>query len=405
MSERRSDSPVSRSLLLSLYLPSLLLSVCNGLLIPVLPVFASGLEVSYLLVGLILAGESIGMLLADVPAGLAISRLGRKRSMLLGLAVAGLSVLALAFSQDALQIVLLRLLAGAGAALFNISRHVYMATELSSRLRGRATALFGGTNRLGFLVGPVLGGYIAGSVSIGSTFMVYAGLALLTLLLCWRFVERRSAVQPAGRATPEHGSGRVLLSTLHSRGRLLVPAGIGQLCAQAIRMGRQVLIPLYAADVLGLPVESVGIIVGVASALDFALFYVAGLIMDRYGRKWAIVPSFLVQALSLLLLPLSSDFTSLLLVAALGGIGNGIGSGTMLTLGIDLAPQERQGEFLGLWRLIGDVGSTAGPLLVGGLAQGLGLAPSAVAVALVGAGGSLLFARFVPETLRRRRAA
>src|SRR5690625_1012372 len=112
MDDSRSDSPLSRSLLLSLYLPSLLLSVCNGLLIPVLPVFASGLEVSYLLVGLILAGESIGMLLADVPAGLAISRLGRKRSMLLGLAVAGLSVLALAFSQDALQIVLLRLQIG-----------------------------------------------------------------------------------------------------------------------------------------------------------------------------------------------------------------------------------------------------------------------------------------------------
>lgn len=405
MSERRSDSPLSRSLLLSLYLPSLLLSVCNGLLIPVLPVFASGLEVSYLTVGFILAGESIGMLLADVPAGLAISRLGRKRSMLLGLAVAGFSVLALAFSQDAVQIVLLRLLAGAGAALFNISRHVYMATELSRRLRGRATALFGGTNRLGFLLGPVLGGYIAGSLSLGSTFMVYAGLALLTLLLCWRYVERRGTSRPGPAAVPEHGSSRLLRSSLSSRGRILLPAGIGQLCAQAIRMGRQVLIPLYAADVLGLPVESVGLIVGIASALDFALFYVAGIIMDRYGRKWAIVPSFLIQALSLFLLPLSSDFASLLLVAALGGLGNGIGSGTMLTLGIDLAPEAGQGEFLGLWRLIGDIGSTAGPLLVGGLAQGLGLGPSAVAVALVGAGGSVLFARFVPETLRRQRAA
>lgn len=406
MDDSRSDSPLSRSLLLSLYLPSLLLSICNGLLIPVLPVFATGLDVPYVLVGLILAGESIGMLLADLPAGLAISRLGRKRSMLLGLFVVAFSVLALAFTQAALTVVLLRLLAGAGAALFNISRHVHMAHELSARSRGRATALFGGTNRLGFLVGPVLGGYIAGAVSLGSTFIVYGALALATLLLCWLFVERRAAADRSVRAPlPEHGNARVLRDTLRSGGRVLIPAGLGQLCAQAIRMGRQVLIPLYAADVLGLPVEAVGVIVGVASALDFALFYLAGIIMDRYGRKWAIVPSFLVQAVSLLLLPLSSDFSSLLLVAAVGGLGNGIGSGTMLTLGIDLAPRGYQGEFLGLWRLIGDFGSTAGPLLVGGLAQALGLPGSAVVVAFIGAGGSLLFARFVPETLQRGRTA
>lgn len=397
-----SDSPLNRQLLLSLYLPSLLLSVCNGLLIPTLPVFASGLDISYGLVGLILAGESIGMLAADVPAGLALRRLGRKRAMLLGLGIAAFSVLALAFTSSAPAIIMLRLLAGAGAALFNISRHVYMATELSQRTRGRATALFGGTNRLGHLIGPVLGGFIAGSLGLGATFAVYSGLALLTLVLCWLYVERRRGrpVQPVG--APEHGSTQLLKETLASSGRLLIPAGVGQLCAQAIRMGRQVLIPLYAADVLGLPVEAVGLVVGIAAAVDFAFFYVAGIIMDRYGRKWATVPSFLIQALSLFLLPLAGDWPALLTVAIIGGFGNGIGSGTMMTLGLDLAPPGRQGEFLGLWRFIGDVGSTTGPLLVGALAQALGLAPSAIVIGMMGAGGSLLFARWVPETLGRR---
>lgn len=404
MPAARSDSPISLPLFLSLYLPSLLLSICNGLLIPTLPIFASGLEVPYTLVGLILAGESLGMLFADVPAGLLISRIGRKRAMLLGLAVAGLSVLALSFTDSALQVILLRFAAGAGAALFNISRHVHMATELSMQSRGRATALFGGTNRLGFLIGPLVGGFVAGSFGIGSTFMTYAALAAATLLLCWLFVERGPTRGEAVREhAPEHGSGKLLSETLRERGRVLIPAGLGQLCAQTIRMGRQVLIPLYAADVLNLPVESVGLVVSLAAAVDFALFYVAGVIMDRYGRKWATVPSFLIQGLSLLLLPLAAGFGGLLLVAMIGGFGNGIGSGTMMTLGMDLAPPTRQSEFLGLWRFIGDVGSTSGPLVVGGLAQALGLSASAVVLAMVGAGGSLLFARLVPETLRRKR--
>lgn len=407
MSDSRSDSPINLPLLLSLYLPSLLLSVCNGLLLPTLPVFASGLEVSYSIVGLILAGESLGMLFADVPAGLLISRFGRKRSMIIGLAIAALSVFALAFTTSAVQVIALRLLGGAGAALFNISRHVYMASELSEQSRGRVTALFGGTNRLGFLVGPIIGGFIAGHFGLGSTFITYAALAGITLLLCVIFVERgRGGGEESVRhAAPAHGSREMFAETLRAGGKVLIPAGLGQLCTQAIRMGRQVLIPLYAADVLNLPVESVGLVVSLAAIADFALFYVAGIIMDRYGRKWATVPSLIVQALSLLALPFAGGFSSLLLVGLIGGLGNGIGSGTMMTIGLDLAPRNRQSEFLGMWRFIGDVGSTAGPLVIGGLAEALGLSASSVVLAAVGGGGAWMFVKLVPETLERRRHA
>src|SRR5690606_5390602 len=156
-------------------------------------------------------------------------KLGRKRAMLLGLAVTAASVLALGFTESAVQVILLRLLAGAGAALFNISRHVYMATELSRSSRGRATALFGGTNRLGFLIGPLLGGVIAGSFGLGITFFAYAGLAAVTLLLCWLFVERRRAGDALPVQAPEHGSTSLLLATLKEQGSVLIPAGIGQL--------------------------------------------------------------------------------------------------------------------------------------------------------------------------------
>ena len=66
------------------------------------------------------------------------------------------------------------------------------------------------------------------------------------------------------------------------------------------------------------------------------------------------------------------------------GLGNGIGSGTMMTLGADLAPAPGHGEFLGVWRLIGDVGSTGGPLVVGALADAVGLALAAFGLAGVG---------------------
>jgi MFS family permease len=321
--------------------------------------------------------------------------------MLTGLLLAALSVLGLAFTQGIGMLILLRVLAGVGAALFNISRHVYMAEEIPRHTRGRAIALFGGTGRLGGFLGPAIGGYVAAGYGFGGTFQLYALLAGVTFLLCWRFVERseaRPAAAPAAAVAP------VAASEVRAGRSLLVVAGSGQLLAQLIRAGRRVLIPLFAANVLGLDVREVGLIVSIAAALDFTMFYPAGLIMDRYGRKHAIVPSFLIQAVSLALVPFTGGFTSLLLVAGLGGFGNGISSGTMVTLGADLAPARDIGRFLGIWRLIGDTGAAAGPLLAGATAQLLGLGPTAWVVAALGAGGALLFAYRMPETLRRRPA-
>lgn len=63
--------------------------------------------------------------------------------------------------------------------------------------------------------------------------------------------------------------------------------------------------------------------------------------MDRLGRKAAIVPSFVVQAVGMALIPLSHSYGGLLAVASLIGLGNGLGSGSMMTLGADLAPARR----------------------------------------------------------------
>ena len=87
------------------------------------------------------------------------------------------------------------------------------------------------------------------------------------------------------------------------------------------------------------------------------------------------------------------------------GFGNGIGSGTMMTLGADLAPRQSVGEFLGIWNLIGDFGSSAGPLAIGVVAGSLSLVPAIFVIAGVGAAGSAILGWLVPETLSARRAS
>jgi len=143
------------------------------------------------------------------------------------------------------------------------------------------------------------------------------------------------------------------------------------------------------------------LIMSVAQAFDVLLFYPAGVIMDRWGRKYAIIPSFLIQAIGMVLIPLTTGFPGLLFVSCVIAFGNGLSSGTMLTMGADLAPENARGEFLGLWRLIGDSGITGAPLIVGGIAQILVLPAAAIAMSVPGFITVLVYIFFVPETLKK----
>ena len=387
-------------LILPYYLPSFFLATSWGVLIPVLPLYAKDLTTSYSIIGLFLGGEAIGMLLGDVPAGLLMRRLGRKASMIMGTALAALST-AMLFAVPAIGVAIgLRILAGRGRALFQVARHAYVADAASRGVRGRTIALSGGLMRLGRLLGPLAGGFLGKAAGLDTTFLLFGAMNLVALAVIVAFV-------PSGRdEVASHVASKPvsLLRILKENAGILTSAGLAQTLAQVVRAGRTAIIPLYAADIVGLDVAQVGLLVSIASAVDMSLFYPAGLIMDHWGRKMAIVPSFVVQGLGMLLVPLTHSFGALLAAACLVGAANGLSSGTMMTLGADLAPREGRGEFLGIWRLIGDGGHTMGPLIVGQVSEVLALPLAAIALCIAGVGAGLLFAFGVPETGGKRRA-
>ncbi len=381
----------------SVYVPTVVLAIGEGMLVPVLPLYVAALGAPFWLVGLVLAAESLGMLVGDVPAGALLRRVDRKLIMLVGIATVGVAVTAMAFVDGVWAVLLLRLAAGAGTALWSISRHAFLTTSVPPRQRGRALAAFGGAQRIGLLVGPALGGLIASVGGFDAAFVVYGAVAMVAFAVCAVFLTP-AAPGPVPRRVA--GQVSVLAGVLRDHGRVLAIAGAGQVMAQAIRSGRRIVIPLYAATVLGLDVEQVGWVLSIGAAFDVALFPVAGWVMDRYGRKHAIVPSFVLQAVGMALVPLSGGLVGLAAATSLIGLANGLSAGTMMTVGADLAPDDAVGEFLGVWRLVGDGGSMGGPVVVGALADLLTLPMATFAIATVGVGAALTFAYGVPETRR-----
>ena len=385
-------------IVLPVYAPTLLLAIGGGMLTPILPLYASSFGASYALIGIVLGSRGLGTILGDLPAGMLIRRVGQRRLMMIGLVCIAFCGLAMSTAQALWMLILYGLLEGVGSALWNISRHAYLTDAAPQGQRGRAIATFGGIFRTGNLIGQALGGLLGAWLGLRAPFAVYAVIALVTLIFPALFGVD-GAHHQAHKAG--HGHSVNLWHVIRDNYKVLLSAGVGQLFAQMIRSGRNIVVPLYGADVLGLSVQSVGLVMSISSTIDALMFFPAGFIMDRFGRKYAYVSCFLIQGIGMALIPFTTSFALLTLATSLIGFGNGLGSGTMMTLGADLAPKDAMGEFLGVWRLIGDGGALGGPLLVGSLADLLSLTPAILAIALIGMIAASILGFFVPETLQR----
>jgi len=130
--------------------------------------------------------------------------------------------------------------------------------------------------------------------------------------------------------------------------------------------------------------------------------FLAGWLMDRFGRKVTMVPGFAGVTLTMLLLAVTA-FLQLSLVwyvatflAAVAA--QSLTGGSVQTIGADVAPPDARGLFLGVWRFTGQLGQTLGPLAFGFLAERTGYGTSFVFVAAAALVTALLLLTLVPET-------
>jgi hypothetical protein len=76
-----------------------------------------------------------------------------------------------------------------------------------------------------------------------------------------------------------------------------------------------------------------------------------------------------------------------------------------MIIGADISQTAHRGPFLGVWRLIGDLGMSIAPLMTGALVAVASLAAASFMAAGVGFIGAAITVMVVPETLRRKDTA
>lgn len=374
--------------------PSVLFGVGQGAIAPAVALSARESGASVGEASLVVAAAGVGLLLGAVPAGALTARLGNRRAMLLATALTILSLLTCLAARSVP--VLAAGVAGTGVAfaVWGLARQTYVSDAVPFALRARALTTLGGSQRVGMFVGPFLGAAAMTRLGPDGGYWVHLAAAAAAggVLL---------ALPDAGpRAAPRGAAAGGTLAVARSSLPVLRTLGAGVLLIGAVRASRQAVLPLWAEHV-GLDASTTSLLFGVAGAVDMALFYPAGLVMDRFGRAWVAVPSLLVLGVAHLLLPLTGSVVAVGAVAMLMGAGNGIGSGLVMVLGADAAPAAGRAEFLGVWRLCVDAGSAAGPLAVAAVTAISSLAPAVLTLGVVGLAGAWVMRRGIPARLPR----
>lgn len=389
-----------RTVVLGVLAPSLLFGIAVGVALPLIPVSATRLNADLATAGFVAALLPVGKVVADVPAGALASRIGDRAAMILAaaLGLAAFAAMALASVLWLLQVAVFAL--GVATAVLHLARHAYLAEITPADRRARVLSTLGGMHRLGYFFGPFLGALVIVTTSLRPAFWLAAGCVLMALVVLVAVRQAGDAqASPAGGPTPgatASGSRTGLLPMMRDYRRLFLTLGIATLLVGAVRGARQTVLPLWG-EFLGFDPEVISLIFGLSGALDMLLFYPAGKVMDRFGRLWIAIPSMSTMAVAMALLPLADTVVTVSVVAGLLGLGNGMGSGIVMTLGADVAPPTQRSSFLGVWRLFQDTGEAAGPLLISaGTALG-SLAAGIWVTAMIGGAASAALGRWVPR--------
>ena len=415
-----------------IYGPTVLFTLGEGAVLPLFTVTAARLGADLAVAALVAAALVVGQLFGNVPAGWAVARIGERLTMTFAGLAGILGVVAMVFATSVGMLMASVFIIGFCASAFGLARHSFMTTRVPLAFRARALALLGGSWRLGMFVGPFVAAAILLATGNEQIVMWFFGGCLLACVALVFFgpdpeeqlqAEASAARRAMDATTPtefeleaedlmledtgEVSTGSIptferqgVFATMWANRRVLSRVGVAAATLSSVRAARTAMLPLWGLAI-GLDAEHIALIVGISGAIDFALFYASGQIMDRFGRIWAVLPSMIAMGLGFIVLAFTQEFTGpviwFIALSAFLALGNGLSSGILLTLGADLAPQHDPAPFLGAWRTLTDAGGAVTPLAVAGIIGVASITWASGLVGVVGLVGAVMFARWLPK--------
>ena len=396
--DARQVAAFSWSAFISTYLPALILALGAGIAVPALPSLAQSFGVGFGVASGVVTAFLLGNLAGAIPSGWLIDRFGRRPILIAGPVLTAATAFLVLFATTFPQLLILRFINGFAAQMWLMARLAAISHDASPSQRGRLVSWMFGMDNTGKLAGPVIGGFIAAEWDMRAPFMAYAVLALVAVIPTWLLARDTPSRESVAQSRPDARK----LSLREIVAPRIVYFAVALFAGLTRGPVHADLLHLYAAFAYKLGPREIGYLATAAALLSWPIGFIAGWLMDRFGRKRTMVPGFTGVALSMVALAVSA-FANLSLewYVALFLIGvclQSLTGGSIQTVGADVAPPEARGTFLGLWRFTGQGGATLSPIIFALLAEQLNYGSSFLYIAFAAAAVAGLLIFYVPET-------
>jgi len=350
-----------------------------GLVMPLLPIYAREFGATGTELGFLTASFAVARLITTFPGGWLADRAGRKKPIVLGLLAYAVVMSLYGFSHDVNQLILLRGFQGMASGVVWPVISTMIVEMVPPKDRSKAMGLYEMAHFLGMVIGPGLGGVLAGVFTLAIPFLFCGVLAFFSGLIVALTVQKTAAperkIDTFSAGTPrfrtdspisQRNKAINVLKTLTPYPSIFVGLCVAQFILVFSNALMQPVLSVYANEEMGLSEVGVGLLFTVQGVVTLLATIPMGIVADEVGRKPMIVVGKLIHASAALLVIVSGSFWPLLVVMTLRGFGRSISNPSITAMFSGLVPVSKRGRGMGVFNMFRNVGLVAGAT-VGGL--------------------------------------
>ncbi len=331
-----------------------------GIVVPLLPVYASNLGASGLYIGLIFGAFSISRTILLPYFGRLSDRKGRKPFILVGLLSYAIVSGAFVLSSQVTHLIAIRFFQGIASAMIMPVIQAYVGDITPQGREGFIMGLFNMSLFFGLSLGPVAGGVIKDHFSLQSSFVCMGMLALVGFGLCLWLLPGTQA-ETALRTGRQPLEWRAILVDRVVVGlfvfRLAYTAGIGIIWG---------FLPVLADIEFNLKSSQIGVLVMLGVLVSGLVQVPMGYLADRFSRKTMVVCGGILAGLAILSYQWADSSADLFVASSLFGLGGGIAMPALMAVSVLKGHQtESMGSVMALLTMGHSMGMLVGSLFAG----------------------------------------
>ncbi|OGO29917.1 MAG: hypothetical protein A2Z29_05580 [Chloroflexi bacterium RBG_16_56_11] len=349
------QSRTIRSILPVLGLTIFASNLANGIIAPILPLYAGSLGATGVWLGVIFAGVSIASAVFMPFAGRFSDRYGRKWILAVGLVGLSLASFAYLRADGMISLTVVRFFQGAASAMVLPIAQAYIGDITPPGEEGKWMGIFNATFIIGFGSGPLLGGIIADHFGIDAAFYAMGSLNLVSFLGVAAFLpevlQRRMTVRVSFRAIAASNATRGVFSY--------------QVGAAANRGIMTTFIPVFASAYIGLSTSLIGMVLTLSIIANSLLLVPYGALADRVNRRYMVMLGCLGVAVSMFIMPWAHSLLLLLVFMFMGGISDACAMPPAMALIVQEGRKYGMGATTSISNMGGGLGMGLAPILAG----------------------------------------